>query len=58
LRADVGIGPYNKIHLIDKLEFEVQCNVTERVWEVTTPAAPCTHCHRALPGKLKFETHK
>jgi len=30
LRADVGIGPYNQIYLIDKLEFEAQCNVTER----------------------------
>jgi len=26
LRADVGIGPYNKIYLIDKLKFENDSN--------------------------------
>ena len=41
--------------LIDKMEFEALCNVTERVWEVMKRTAPITHWLSALADKLKFE---
>jgi len=40
--------------LIDKMEFEALCNVTERVWEVTKRTAPITHWLSAHADKLKF----
>jgi len=54
LRADVGIGPYDQIDLIDKRNL-YRRSVTERCPMVYRFAPSLrTHCHRALPGKLKF----
>ena len=41
--------------LLDKLKFDYGSNVTELSERVTIIAAPGTHCHRALCGKLKFD---
>jgi len=41
--------------LIDKMEFEALCNVTERVWEVMKRTAPITHWLSALADKLEFK---